>query len=175
MFAPDMRTYPKVNEAIDFALEKHFGHTYNGTSYVYGHLIPVARIAYGINATETVAVAAILHDVIEDAGVTVEELTTRFGQRVAHIVWCVSDEPGKNRKARKMNSYWKIRSDEIATLVKLSDRFHNVSGEEKREMYRKEHYLFRCALWHPDTVLESLWNDIEMILFPDEKTRERYM
>lgn len=167
LFFDDLLQLPKVKEAMAFVSEKHAGHTYGNMDYVYGHLMAVAKHAYDVIPTETVFIAALLHDVVEDAGVSIETISEKFGERIAHIVWCVSDEPGPNRKTRKLNTYWKIRSDDIALLIKLCDRLHNVCGEEKREMYRKEHYTFRAALWEPDSSYEVLWETIEEILFDD--------
>ena len=88
----------RFGEAMEFARSKHNGQTRKGTDIPYlGHLLAVAALAIEDAAsdsalferTEEVAIAAVLHDIVEDTfdrgeeRVTVEELRGRFGWLVA--------------------------------------------------------------------------------------------
>lgn len=108
-----------------------------------------------INFNEAALIAVILHDILEDTEMTYEKLSELFGYDIAYDVFCVTDEKGVNRKEKKLNTYHKIRSSEVAITVKLIDRVCNVeqsSGNEPKDrnylnMYMKEYYSFKCALW----------------------------
>jgi (p)ppGpp synthase/HD superfamily hydrolase len=121
-------------------------------------------------------VVALLHDVLEDcasAGITKEIIENNFGKIVADDVWRLTDEPGKNRKERKLKTYHKIRGSQNATIVKLWDRIANVEScidknEEKNRdylnMYMKEYYTFKAALWNGENDPNNpLWSVLDKL------------
>ena len=99
----------QVLAAARFAAEKHTAQRRKGRSgepYV-NHLLEVAEtLARGLDELDTnLIVAALLHDTIEDAGVTRAELAAHFGEDVAALVAEVSDDkslPKETRKARQV-------------------------------------------------------------------------
>lgn len=167
-----------ISNARDYALNAHAEQKYGDKPYAY-HLDQVAALAeqywpprdaaikptvsfgdkHSINYAEIIA-AAYLHDTIEDTTVTHKDLQGKFGHDVAKIVYNVSDEPGKNRAERKLNTWHKIRSDPRSIYIKLCDRLANVSVGGKLDMYRKEHAVFKAALYTPGH-FEQLWDAIE--------------
>jgi (p)ppGpp synthase/HD superfamily hydrolase len=93
------------------------------------HLLEVAKlVAEATGGTEPDSViAALLHDAIEDQGVTAETIAGEFGTRVAEIVMEVTDDkslPKDVRKRKQVESAPKISRE--AKLVKLADKISNV-------------------------------------------------
>lgn len=138
-------------------------------SFHYGKVLEVA-IRFGI--TKLAILEAILtHDVVEDTTTTLEEVKLEFGEEVANLVYCVTDEPGKNRKERKDKTYPKIKATPDAILVKLCDRIANVEFSEGKpifDMYQKEHKDFSCNLKRPDSEMTdieiNLWKHLDSLL-----------
>jgi (p)ppGpp synthase/HD superfamily hydrolase len=88
-----------------------------------------------------------LHDILEDTPLSYNDVKKEFGEKVADIVYDVTDELGKNRKERKERTYPKIRANHDAILVKICDRIANANNSKKLnkrmfEMYKKEHRDF---------------------------------
>src|SRR5688572_15892196 len=102
----------RFREAVDFALELHADHARKQSGVPYAaHLFSVAALALEHGADEDVAIAALLHDAVEDRGglPTLERIRARFGERPARIVLACSDSatedesqkaPWRERKQR---------------------------------------------------------------------------
>ncbi len=116
---------PLIEQARQFAIARHDGHKYGSHPYSF-HLEMVALIAKANGADEQQIAAAWLHDTIEDAGVTREEIQNLFGPKVADIVWALTGV-GQTRLERVLDAIEKIAATPGAGLVKLADRFANVS------------------------------------------------
>ena len=79
-----------VTKAYRFAFEKHFGvKRLTGEDYIE-HPLNVANILTTIKADAATICAALLHDVMEDCGVSREEMTDKFGEEIAHLVGPIS-------------------------------------------------------------------------------------
>ena len=121
-----------VFTALHFAANKHAQQRRKGgeqkTPYV-NHVIAVAEVltACGIDDPE-ILMAALLHDVIEDQGVTSQELQDKFGARVANIVVGCSDDKKLNKIQRKQDQieHAKKANDDVK-VVKLGDKYSNLS------------------------------------------------
>ena len=84
-----MELTPRFTDALVYAAELHAGQKRKGTEVPYlSHLLRVAGMALEYGADEDQAIAALLHDAVEDQGgaPTREAIRQRFGQRVAAIV-----------------------------------------------------------------------------------------
>ncbi|MCB1390072.1 MAG: HD domain-containing protein [Rhodobacteraceae bacterium] len=102
-----------VGEAFEFALAAHAGQQDKaGLAYV-GHL---ARVAAGVEGDEA-RVVALLHDVIEDCGVSQDAVAARFGARVAAAVAALTRLEGEPPAAY----YARVAADPLARAVKLAD------------------------------------------------------
>jgi (p)ppGpp synthase/HD superfamily hydrolase len=121
----------RFRDALDLALEAHAHQVRKGTGVPYvSHLLQVVGIALEHGADEDVAIAAVLHDAVEDTPVTVGELRERFGERVATIVDGCSDAEGPGQKPpwkeRKLRYLEHLRhADADASLVSGADKLHN--------------------------------------------------
>jgi Guanosine polyphosphate pyrophosphohydrolases/synthetases len=106
-----------IDKAIVFATERHAGAVRKGTGRPYIlHPLEAAVIVETMTEDAEVIAAAVLHDVMEDAGVTYAELAQKLGPRVADLV---SVESENKRTDRPAESTWKIRKSE--TLERLKD------------------------------------------------------
>jgi (p)ppGpp synthase/HD superfamily hydrolase len=97
----------RFEAALLYASRTHAGQQRRGSGIPYlAHLLGAANLAITFGADEDEAIAALLHDAIEDQGVSPAELAQRFGARVARIVRGCSDTeqtpkpPWRERKER---------------------------------------------------------------------------
>ena len=80
---------PRFHEAYLYAARMHDGQTRKKTGVPYiSHLMSVSALVLEAGGSEDLAIAALLHDVVEDCGGTpvLEDVRRRFGPRVARIV-----------------------------------------------------------------------------------------
>jgi GTP pyrophosphokinase len=118
-------------EAVACAVEWHATQARKGTSIPYvSHLLGAASIAIENGADEDEAIAALLHDAIEDCGAAYRDrIRDRFGARVAEIVdGCTDAEtfpkpPWRERKERYLEALPK-KSPSVH-LVSCADKLHN--------------------------------------------------
>src|SRR5947208_812461 len=128
----DTRANRRYLKALSFAVERHGAvhQARKGTVFPYVvHPIRVAEILDRFEYGEDVVVAGMLHDVVEDAGVTYAELTRRFGKRVSTLVEKAS-EPDKSLpwRARKEHTISRVstESDNEALAVIAADKLDNI-------------------------------------------------
>lgn len=124
----------RIAQALALAVEAHDGQKRKGTTIPYiAHPMGVASIALEHGADEDQAMAALLHDAVEDGGVQYSQrIRNQFGDRVADIVaGCTDGVPDENgRKApwkeRKVSYITHLRqaSDDVL-LVSGADKLHN--------------------------------------------------
>jgi len=145
---------------------------YGDQEYLY-HLFAVLQLVIPRtpHQDDEIRAAAILHDIIEDTDVTREDLERDFGPRVARIVWGVTDGEGKTRRERHQAVYQKLQADDDALLVKLCDRYANVSHCWKTQspllfMYHREYPEFRKELRKADPLPmhRHLWDGLDKLM-----------
>ena len=124
---------PRFEEAFRFAAEKHATQTRKRTAVPYiSHLMSVAGLVLEAGGDEDQAIAALLHDVVEDCGgkPMLEEVERRFGRRVARIVEGCTDActiPKAPWKQRKLDYLTVLgNADDDIRLVSAADKLHNV-------------------------------------------------
>lgn len=122
----------RFEEALAFAARLHRAQIRKGTAIPYvSHLLAVAGIALEHGADEDEAIAALLHDAVEDQGgdATRQEIRRRFGDRVAQIVdGCTDAEttpkpPWRERKERYVAHI--AEASPSVLLVSAADKLHN--------------------------------------------------
>ena len=105
-----------VSEAIIFAVKAHDGMRRKQEDIPYIlHPMEAAAIVGSLTSAQEVIAAAALHDVVEDAGVSIQELEERFGRRVAELV---AAETENKREHLPAESTWKIRKEEAICILK---------------------------------------------------------
>ena len=129
-----------LNEAIEFAAQAHAGQPRKGSNLPYiVHPMEAVAICASFTDDEEVLAAAALHDVVEDAGVAVDELQERFGARVASIV---AGESENKREGIPAAQTWKVRKTESiehlanaedvgVRMVCLSDKLSNIRSIQR--------------------------------------------
>ncbi|MGA2353270.1 MAG: HD domain-containing protein [Terriglobales bacterium] len=124
---------PRLQRAFRYAAEKHAGQTRKQTAVPYlSHLMAAASLVLEAGGDEDMAIAALLHDVVEDCGgmPRLREIRKQFGPRVAKIVEGCTDsfgEPKAEWVERKKDYLREVaHADTETRLVSASDKLHNV-------------------------------------------------
>ncbi len=118
-----------ISEAIIFATKAHFGQRRKGTNVPYiWHPLSVGMLLQDAEAPTELVVAGVLHDVVEDTSVTVNEIRERFGSTIADIVQgCSEDDrnlPWEHRKTQAIE-FLRTAPPEIK-LVSAADKLDNL-------------------------------------------------
>lgn len=124
---------PRFLRAFSFAAEKHAGQARKASTTPYlAHLMGVASLVLEFGGNEDLAIAALLHDVVEDCGGApmLKEVRRRFGSRVATIVEGCTDSdtyPKPPWRERKETYLRHLKSADAETrLVSAADKLNNV-------------------------------------------------
>lgn len=128
--------YSRFNEVLQYAAQQHAGQVRKGTDIPYiVHPVAVAETLARHHLAAEVVYAGLLHDVLEDTGVTGSELTEQFGPRVATLVQAVSEVKNDNDGGERP---WAVRkAEQIAHLqtaeldvvcLKAADVLHNLAS-----------------------------------------------
>jgi (p)ppGpp synthase/HD superfamily hydrolase len=132
-----MHLTDRFSDAVSYAIVIHAAQTRKSTDIPYiSHLLGVASLVIENNAEdEDEAIAALLHDAAEDQGglPRLEDIRTRYGAKVAHIVEGCSDTfevPKPDWRTRKETYIAGLREhialrDDAVVRVSLADKVHN--------------------------------------------------
>ncbi len=165
-----------VEKAYEYSKKAHDGQTrYSGEPY-FIHAAATAKILaeYGMDAT-TIA-AGLLHDAVEDARVSREEMEKEFGKELLFIVDGVTKlgthkYHGAERHAESLRRLLVATASDIRVLiVKLADRYHNMQTlEHVPEHKRKRIALETLEIYAPiaDRLgMGKMKRDLEDMAFP---------
>ncbi len=128
-----MHLSPRFSEALVYACQLHGQQVRKGSGIPYvSHLLGVAALALEHGASEDEAIAALLHDAVEDQGgpPVRDDIEHRFGARVAAIVSACTDAdttpkpPWRGRKEQYLAHL--TTADQGVRLVSAADKLHNV-------------------------------------------------
>lgn len=166
----------RFKEAFDFAYEKHRKQLRKGSGVPYiTHLMSVSALVMEHGGGEDEAIAALLHDSVEDVGVSVEEIKVRFGERVADIVaactkpkidWRTipSEKIWETMKESHLRYFEHLKSSfDSVRLVSAADKLHNarhilmdlLGG---RDIFAKMKGGVHGTLWYYDQLGEIFVN-----------------
>ena len=190
-FRSKLIAYPQkragLEKALEFAIKAHEGQVRKGTNTPYiVHPLEAAYIVDKLTDDMDVVAAAVLHDVVEDAGVTVKELKELFGERVARFVEAVSEDRSNDEdasltwKERKLKTITEIsRGPREVKLVAMGDKLSNMRAiyrdymeigdqvfnrfNEKRKEEHKWHYTSLATAMNTlnDT---PAWNELASLI-----------
>lgn len=150
----------RIREAYDYADEAHRGQLRkSGEPYIL-HPLAVAEIMVQMQMDVVTVEAALLHDVVEDTTVTVEDVRGKFGETIAGLVDGLtklekiqfrSKEEQQNENYRKM--FVAMANDIRVILIKLADRLHNMrtlkfQSEESQRRIAHETMEIYCPIAH---------------------------
>ncbi len=158
----------RFEHALLFATRKHAGQHRKGTAVPYvAHLLSVAGLVLEVGGDEDLAVAALLHDVVEDCGGApmLREIRRRFGKRVAHVVDGCTDtdlDPKPPWRQRKEDYIAHLRTADADTrLVSAADKLHNVRSivaayrEIGERVWERFHGKRDGTLWYYRALLDE--------------------
>lgn len=143
------RLSERFEEALQYATQLHAGQRRKGSGVPYvSHLLAVSALVLEHGGEEDEAIAALLHDAVEDQGgrPTLERIRQRFGETVARLVESCSDSdsvpkpPWAERKQRYLAHL--RQADERVRRISCADKLHNA----------------RCVLADYRQVGEDLWS-----------------
>jgi GTP pyrophosphokinase len=157
------QSHPKADlillqRAYDVAEAAHAGQKRKSGDPYITHPLAVATILAGLGMDTTTLVAALLHDTVEDTGVTLDSITKDFGAEVAHLVDGVTKidkvklgDAAQAETIRKM--IVAMSRDPRVLVIKLSDRLHNMRTlrflpPEKQETKARETLEILAPLAH---------------------------
>lgn len=165
----------RFDRALLYATHVHGGQVRKGTSTPYvAHLLAVAATVLEYGGDEDLAIAALLHDTVEDQGgqARLEDIRNRFGERVARIVENCSDSLA-NTSAGEKKGDWRERKEQyIAHLglagsdvlrVSVADKVHNARSilrdlrnpEIGKEVFLRFTAKRQGTLWYYKAVAET--------------------
>ena len=159
-----------ILQAAHFAAQRHANQRRKGAAgepYI-NHLLQVAQlVASAIPAPDpNLVIAALLHDTVEDVGVTRDELAEKFGTDVANLVMEVTDDkslPKQERKRLQVEHAPNLSAR--AQTIKLADKISNLQAilvsppmdwsYERRKQYFDWAKQVVDALSRPNPILEA--------------------
>lgn len=127
----------RFDRALLYATHVHGGQVRKGTATPYvAHLLAVSATVLEYGGDEDLAIAALLHDSVEDQGgrARLEDVRNRFGERVADVVAACSDSLADTAKGERKMDWQKRKEDYLSLLdtagedvlrVSLADKVHN--------------------------------------------------
>jgi GTP pyrophosphokinase len=189
-----------VRRSYTLACEAHHGqYRQSGEPYIT-HPVAVANILLDLHMDDSTIAAALLHDVVEDTSVSLDEIERFFGSEIANLVNGVtklnvleaqSKEEAQAGTYRKM--FVAMADDPRVVLIKLADRVHNMRtlssmpkakqqriARETMEIYAP--LAHRLGIWRIKSELEDLifetlnpekYHEIERQLIQRRDSRER--
>ncbi len=149
-------------DVVEYAFYLHSGQKRKGTTTPYiSHLMGVSSLVLEHGGTEDEAIAALLHDAVEDQGGkdTLEAIRTLYGSKVATIVKGCTDAfeipkpPWKQRRKKYLKHLRKTRNKSVR-LVSASDKLHNVRAiladyrQQKEKLWKRFNAGKDEQLWY---------------------------
>jgi len=152
-------------EARMVAVRAHSNQDYDGVFPYEKHIDDVIDVLKRFGYSGKYIVAGYLHDVMEDNGLSYGKIKRHFGKEVAEMVYCVTDELGRDREEKKRKTLPKTASNPDAIILKLADRIANLEHGGKLDMYRKEHKEFKQMLFAntPSDALK-MWECVDKLI-----------
>jgi GTP diphosphokinase / guanosine-3',5'-bis(diphosphate) 3'-diphosphatase len=185
----DIRAYNEyidqeaITQAYEFAYKAHEGQRRKSGAPYFEHCIDVVQAMVDLHMDQVTLLAALLHDVVEDTGITVKEIEIRFGEDVAKIVdglTKIADLQFEKREIQQVENFRKMllsMVDDIRViLIKFGDRLHNMRtldhvSKEKQIRIARETLDVYAPLAHRLGMANIRW-ELEDLCFkylhPDE-------
>lgn len=158
-------TKKHVVEARQVAVKAHGNQDYDGVFPYEKHLDDVVEVLKRFSIVHPKYLCAgYLHDTIEDGAVSYNKIKRHFGEEVAEMVFCVTDELGRNRAEKKRKTLPKTASNPDAVIVKLADRIANIEHGGKIDMYAKEFNEFHTYLYSSNQLAAPMWEHLKGLL-----------
>ncbi|MFZ9243729.1 MAG: RelA/SpoT family protein [Burkholderiaceae bacterium] len=166
----------RLTEAFHFSDAAHLGQTRQSGEPYITHPLAVAEVCTDWQLDADALMAALLHDTVEDCGVTRQEIAEKFGTTVSALVDGLTKLDKiefKNREHAQAENFRKMllaMSDDVRViLIKLADRLHNmrtlgVVSAEKRQRIARETLDIYAPIAHR-LGLNEVFRDFEDLCF----------
>ena len=148
-----MESRGMIRKAAVFAAEAHRGAVRKGGNIPYiTHPLDTALIVSSLTEDEELIAAAVLHDTIEDAGVTLEELEKEFGHRVAALVAEETEDKSKSWRERKQATIDRLaHAGRDEKILALGDKLSNLRNTAR------DYLLIGDAVFERFNMKEKRW------------------
>jgi GTP pyrophosphokinase len=134
-----------ITKAFIFALEKHGTQVRDSGKLFFTHPLEVSEILVDLKMDQETVIAGLLHDVVEDTDVTVEDIEAAFGRDISKIVDGVTKinrfeaESVAEKQAEDFKKLLLSASSDIRILIiKLADRLHNMRTLKFRKAAKRK-------------------------------------
>jgi len=169
-----------LSDAVRLCIDAHHGQQRLSGEPYYLHALAVAEILNDLNLDYETLAAAMLHDVVEDTEVTLDDIRTRFGEIIARLVDGVTkmERIGEfqdvalgaqdHSQAESLRKLLLAMAEDVrVVLIKLADRLHNMrtlkylDEEKQRRIARETQDIYaplanRLGIWQIKWELEDL-------------------
>ncbi|MCE2399639.1 bifunctional (p)ppGpp synthetase/guanosine-3',5'-bis(diphosphate) 3'-pyrophosphohydrolase [Candidatus Poribacteria bacterium] len=159
----------RIEAAIELAAQAHDGQFRKGTNTPYiTHPYAVGLMLMNAGCAETVVIAGILHDTVEDTDLTLACIRKDFGESVADIVDECSENKSLRWRERKIERIEALKdaSTEVC-LVTCADKLHNLRTVISEYdnigdvVWERFHGGLEAQAWYYQSILESMRTHIE--------------
>jgi guanosine-3',5'-bis(diphosphate) 3'-pyrophosphohydrolase len=136
---------PVINRAYKLANFAHAGQKRSSGDAYMTHPISIMNYLRSMGADENTLVAALLHDTLEDTGLTVKDIIDLFDPEVASIVYFLSKDPlehYKDKDQRRIVYYHKLEAGFCFSykvyMLKMVDKLHNLSTFDDMKPHKQD-------------------------------------
>ena len=144
-----------IEKAIEFMKQKHRGQKRKqGTPY-HTHPLAVAKLLKDKGVPIEYQIAGLFHDLIEDTDCTYEEIISFSNEEVLEAVRLVSKEAGYVMAEYIGN----IKQNDMARMVKLADRIHNLSESPMANRKFQAKYIKETQDWYVGLAKETIFEE----------------
>lgn len=144
-----------IEKAIEFMKQKHRGQKRKqGTPY-HTHPLAVAKLLKDKGFPIEYQIAGLFHDLIEDTDCTYEEIISFSNEEVLEAVRLVSKEAGYVMAEYIGN----IKQNDMARMVKLADRIHNLSESPMANRKFQAKYIKETQDWYVDLARGTVFEE----------------
>ena len=144
-----------LEKAVEFMKQKHEGQKRKqGTPY-YTHPLAVAKLLKDKGFSEEYQLAGLFHDLLEDTDATEEEIELLSNKEVLEAVKLLTKTEGY-----VMDEYiGNIKQNEMARMVKLADRIHNLSESPNANHKFQAKYINETKAWYVDLARGTVFEE----------------
>lgn len=150
-----------MEQYIEFIKKKHGEQKrIQGTPY-YLHPVAVSYILAEKGFSEEYQMAGLFHDLLEDTDTTYEEIEALSNDKVAEAVRLVTKEKGYSME----NYISRIKQNDMARMVKLADRIHNLSEAYLAPTRYQKEWIEETKEWYVELAKETVFEeDLKKVL-----------
>jgi len=124
---------PLIRKAYEFSDKAHDGQFRESGEHFIEHCLEVALILAELHMDSSTIAAGLVHDVVEDTAISINEIRAQFGDEIAHMVDGLTKIAGFTHESSNMKQadYFRkmllsMSEDIRVIIIKLADRLHNM-------------------------------------------------